>query len=146
MELALGREVPEPTGQHTLSFSLTNRAKRACSVFGYPSVALLNPAGQELPFVYQRSGDQVVTSQPPQRAELQPGDTAYLTINKYRCDLGDQDQAKIVELSLPGNALRLQVVLPPTAMSFAYCGPGDPGSTVSVSPLSATFGDTLAFH
>jgi hypothetical protein len=105
---------------------------------------LFDAAGGELPFTYRQGGDQVVTSHPPARVSLAPGGTAYVTINKYRCDLGAEGAASAVEVLPPGDTadLRLTLPVPPTALT--YCSPGDPGSTVSVSPIGATFGDTVA--
>ena len=146
MQAGLGPEVPEPTGQHTLTFVLTNTSKQPCELFGYPGVALLDDSGQEIPFTYAHSGDQVVTSRSPRQVELQPSEAAYITINKYRCDVGDREKVHTVELLVPGAASPIQLALSPTAMTFAYCGPGDPGSVVSVSPIAATMREALASH
>lgn len=142
--LDLGARISEPTGQRSLSLTLTNKSTRSCSLFGYPTVRLLDAAGRELPFDYLQAGDQVVTAHPPTRVDLPPASTAFVTLNKYRCDLGSQSTAGIVELSPPGDTAALQVILPSTALPLAFCGPRDPGSTVAVSPVGATFGDTVA--
>jgi hypothetical protein len=67
-----------------------------------------------------------------------------VTINKYRCDLEDKAAAGAVQLIPPGDAMPLQLALSPSAISLAYCGPGDPGSIVSVSPVASTLRETLA--
>src|SRR6185437_5376931 len=99
----------------------------------------------ELPFDYLQHGDQVITSDAPGRVDVSPGGTAYVTLNKYRCDLGDRAMARRVHLLLPHEATPLQVTLssPGPTISFEYCGPGDPGSIVSISPIAATFGRTF---
>ncbi len=135
--------IAEPSGQHSLALALTNTSTRSCSLFGYPSVRLLDAGGHELPFTYRQSGDQVVTSRPPLRVTLAPGGVAYVTINKYRCDLGEKGTAAMVALMLPGDTSTLTMTIPPS-LDLGYCGPGDPGSTVSVSPFGASLQDTLA--
>lgn len=141
--LAPADRISEPTGQHSLALALTNTSTRSCSLFGYPTIRLLDAEGRELPFSYQQSGDQVVTSRPPLRVTLAPGDVAYATINKYRCDLGDRGTATTVALVLPGDTSVLTTVVP-SSLNLGYCGSGDPGSTVSVSPFGASLDDTLA--
>jgi hypothetical protein len=144
LDLEPWQPVSEPTGQHTISLALTNRLSHACSLFGYPQVTLLDAAGHSLPFVFQQHGDQVVTSDAPEQIELAPGAVAYLTLNKYRCDLGDQAVANSLQLLLPGDQTVLSLSLPSESGVFGYCGAGDPGSIVSISPLEATFRATLS--
>jgi len=144
LQLAIGVGISEPTGQNTLSLALTNRSSTACVLFGYPAVTLLDGKGRALPFVYNHSGDQVVTGQPPTRVVLSPGETAFVAINKYRCDVGDQGLTSTVQLTPPANGMPLSVALAPPASRLTYCGPGDPGSVVAVSPVEPTFRDTLA--
>jgi len=143
--LNVGNRFSEPTGQHTLSLTLTNRSTRPCSLLGYPTAALFDAAGGELPFDYQQHGDQVVTSTAPRRVDISPGSMAFVTLNKYRCDLGDRAVASRVQLLLPTDATPLQATLSPlvSAMSFGYCGPGDPGSIVSISPIAVTLSETI---
>ncbi len=135
--------ISESTGQHSPALALTNTSTRSCSLFGYPSLRLLDAEGHELPFTYRQSGDQVVTSRPPARVTLDPGGVAYVTMNKYRCDLGEQGTTATVALVLPGDTSALTATVSPS-LELAYCGPGDPGSRVSVSPFGASLQDTLA--
>uniref|UniRef100_A0A7C1G2K0 DUF4232 domain-containing protein n=1 Tax=Thermomicrobium roseum TaxID=500 RepID=A0A7C1G2K0_THERO len=135
--------IAEPTGQHSVVLALTNVSGRPCSLFGYPTIRLLNAHAMELPFRYRQGGDQVVTSQPPQSVTLAPGNAAYVTLNKYRCDLGDREMAVTIALVLPGDPRTLMTTVPPS-LDLGYCGPGDPGSTVTVSPFGASLKDTLA--
>lgn len=144
LDLETGPLVSEPTGQHTISLTLTNRSSHACSLIGYPRVMLLAASGQVLPFDFRHQGDQVVTSAAPQQIELTPGAVAYVTLNKYRCDLGDQALVSSLQLLLPGDQTTLGLSLPAESGVFGFCGPGDPGSIVSISPLAATFGATLS--
>lgn len=146
LALGFGEPVSEPTGQHTLSLTLTNRSTGSCSLFGYPTVNEFDAAGAVLPFVYQDHGDQVVTASAPKRVELSPGGVAFVTLNKYRCDLGDRSLVSNVQLRLPDDDTPLELFLSAsrTTVSLGYCGVGDPGSVVSVSPIAPTFEATIA--
>jgi hypothetical protein len=66
LELAVGGRVAEPTGQHTLPPTLTNRSARPCSLLGYPAVALLDAADRELLFRYRRAATR--SSRPARRS------------------------------------------------------------------------------
>jgi len=139
LRLAVGSDrISPPIGQHPLPLTVTNASTRSCYLSGYPRVSLLDATGRELPFDVRHSGDQVVTSHPPTRVDLPPGSAAYVTINKYRCDRGDRGSASIVQLAPPNDATLLQATLTAAALQLGYCGPGDPGSIVSMSPIGAT--------
>jgi hypothetical protein len=144
LQLAVGDRISEATGQHSLSLTLTNQSSTPCYLFGYPKLTLLDSSGGELPFDYRTGGDQMVTSHPPTRVVVSPGRFAYVTINKYRCDVGDRGMPTTVQLIPPGDTLPLQLALPPSALDLGYCGPSDPGTLVSVSPVGSTFPDTVA--
>jgi hypothetical protein len=126
----------EATGQHTLVFALANRGSTACTLDGYPRVELRDAHGR-LPFVIHRGGDQMLTARPPGPVRLAPGRQAYLALNKYRCDRGDKRRPTRIVLVPPGERSRLSA--PVTGWFFGWCGRGDPGSTVSVTPIEPTF-------
>jgi len=138
LALKWGGRVSEPTGQNTLSLTLTNISATGCYLLGYPKVALVDAKGQVLPFKYLDAGDQVVTSALPEHVALAPATIAYVTVNKYRCDLGDLMQATVVRLGLPGETPLLAIPITDN-ISMTYCGSGDPGSTVYVSPIEPSF-------
>src|SRR5919201_814115 len=135
------RSPSPPTGRNPVTLALTNRSGRACFFDGYPTVAVLGVDGSELPFRYNRGGGMLVTSRPPARVEVPPGGSAYVTIDKYRCDLGSQQESAAVRLAPPGDSAALRLLLA-AHPRFDYCGPGDPGSTVDISPVAATVGGT----
>ncbi len=141
LQLGTGQPISEPTGQHSLSLLLTNTAHQACYLNGYPTVALVDSRGAIVPFSYSRSGDQVVTSALPSLVVIGPGGAAYVTINKYRCDLGDHQIAAAARLTPPGDTEPLQTPIGQYPI-LGYCGNGDPGSTVHVSPVEPTVGAT----
>jgi hypothetical protein len=61
-------------------------------------------------------------------------------LNKYRCDLGDRRAARTVRLGFPRAVPRevMGVAVQPRGW-IQYCGPGDPGSGVTVSPFELSF-------
>lgn len=142
LKLDLGQRVSEPTGQHTLALELTNVSASGCHLSGYPGVALLDSTARNIPFDYAESGDQVVTAKPPGNVDLAPRGIAYVTINKYRCDVGDITRSAGLRLTPPGSSSFVEVVIP-SDLDFAYCGPGDPGSTVHISPVEPSFTATI---
>lgn len=133
-----GGRVSEPTGQHTLSLVITNTSKTGCYLFGYPNVALVDRANRVLPLQYERTGDQVVTSATPNHVDMAPGASAYVTLNKYRCDTTDLMQATEARLTPPDLASSRTVSITDN-VSMDYCGPGDPGSIVHVSPVEPSY-------
>ncbi len=140
--VSTGERVSEATGQHTLALALTNTGGSPCTLHGYPTVTLLGPDGQPLPFSYARSGDQMVTADPPADVTLQPGGHAYAVVNKYRCDTGDVTPARWAEVTLPGASSGTRIAIP-DGLDLAWCGEGDPGSTVHLSPVTGTLRDAL---
>jgi len=136
LRLGIGPPVSEETGEDSLLLTLTNRSSAACFLEGYPPVTLDDAGQAALPFSYEHGGYQT-TGPTPQRVALAPQGTAYVMINKYRCDLGDRDTAATVGLIPPGGTTSLTLAIA-GLRDFSYCGPGDPGSTVDVSPVEPT--------
>ena len=127
--------ISEPTGQHTLVFRFTYHGSRSCSLYGYPSVAFYDRRGR-IPFAIRHRGDQVVTSTKPRRFVVGPRKAAFVVVNKYRCDRGDLRPASTLRLGFPRVKLRQRFAIAVRPKGWiAYCGPRDPGSGVSVSPL-----------
>jgi hypothetical protein len=135
LSIAPGDGWSEATGQHTLSFVLTNRGTSTCTLDGYPHVEFRDALGR-LPFVIHNGGDQMLTHRPPNRVRFAPGRHAYVAVNKYRCDRGDERRPNKAVLVPPGGGMQLSA--PVTGWFFGWCGLGDPGSTVSVTPVEAT--------
>ena len=143
LTLGQGEGVSEATGQHTLSMTLTNRGSVGCYIYGYPGVSLIDESGHTLPMDYRRSGDQMVTSRPPTHVDVDPGSVAYVTVNKYRCDTHTVMRASVVRLIPPDETTSLQLAL--GGVGLDYCGAGDPGSIVAISPVEATYLATTPF-
>lgn len=146
VSLTWGGQISEATGQNTLGLYLTNKSGTTCHMVGYPGVSFIDSGGAPISFVYRRGGDQMVTSKAPQTVNLPAGATAYVEVNKYRCDLGVKDQATTLDLILPNTSALLTLPLTtPGQPGIAYCGPGDPGSIVDITPVEPTAQATSAF-
>ena len=137
--LRLGPWISEATGQHTLALRLVSQSASSCVLKGYPSVTLSDRAGP-VPFLIRHGGDQMITSRPPTRVLVRPGRGAFVLMNHYRCDRGDLRATTVVKIGLRGHTRREIATLrltDPYRMPN-YCGPGDPGSVLTVSPFEPT--------
>jgi hypothetical protein len=135
--------VSEATGQNSFILTLKNTSSAPCYLDGYPHVELADETGKPIPFRYRSGGDQMITSLSPTVIMLAPGQTAYLMINKYRCDTGDKTPSRLVRVTPPGDAAALRMAVGDRP-DLAYCGPGDPGSVVDVSPVEETAKEVFA--
>src|SRR5581483_5893780 len=136
LRLDFGGRVSEMTGQNTTDLVLTNISGSICNLFGYPTVTLLDQAGKVLPFEYSHTGDMMTTSAQPRVVSLRPGWSAYVRINKYRCDVHADDTAAALRLAVPGSSS------PPLSSSFSgfsldYCAEAA-STTVTISPFEST--------
>jgi hypothetical protein len=135
---------PSPTtGAHPLALRLINRGPKACVLNGYPFVALRDAKGI-IPFVYRHHGDMMVTSRPPSLVLVRPGGSAYVLLDKFRCDLGERRVSTNVEIWLKGSTTRSRPV-GVLAERISLCKPGiaAEGRVVNVSPFEPTLRATL---
>lgn len=142
--LSVGKDLPAPTGRAPIALVLTNISDSACAIIGYPLVSLYDATGMELPFEYSHRGGQVVTSRPPALVIVPPNGAAHVAIEKYRCDTGDLALADTMRLLVPGSDVPLLLAMQHYP-GRGYCGPGDPGSTIAVSPVASSSADTTRF-
>src|SRR5262249_1896905 len=133
----VGLDVSEKTGQHTLMLRLVNRRRRACVFDGYPRIRTYDRVGL-IPFAITHRGDQMLTSRPPSRVVVRPQRAAWVAVNHYRCDLGEGRTATTLRID------EAVIRLSDRYQRLAYCGKGDPGSTLAVSPFEPTLRATLA--
>jgi hypothetical protein len=139
----LGAGIVEPglaaaTGQEPTVVALHNRSRRSCSLYGYPLIELHDARGA-LPFVVTDRSDMMVTSARPTPVELSLDSDAFILFNKYRCDAGDRRVASAARIRLPNapHSTAFPITLP-RFPRIGYCGRGDPGSFLSVSPVEPT--------
>ena len=86
----------------------------------------------------------MVTALGAHRVVVPQGGAAWVVLNKYRCDLGSHARVGEIELRLAG-AGRIGAVGPNSA-GWAFCGSGDPGSIVHISPFEPRLLDALRQH
>jgi hypothetical protein len=130
--------VSEATGQNTLIFRLTNRSAR-CELDGYPTISFADRHGR-IPFEIAERGDQMITGRSPRRVVAKRLGTVAVAINKYRCDGATLRVASAVRFRAAGTGLRLG--LAHASRSIGWCGNGDPGSTVDVTPFEPSVAAT----
>jgi hypothetical protein len=136
LRLELGKPIDEVTGQGTLLVAVINSSPQSCRLKGYPVIELLDRRNQRLAFVYRNRGDMMLTDVAPRLVTIRPGMHAYFAINKYRCDLAGEVPVSRMRVRLPGLSSRLVLDLPQGTRFSGYCGPGDPGSIVHISPVA----------
>ena len=119
----------EATGRRTLDWSLTN-VGRPCVLDGYPEITALDGQGRVVGFTYSRSGDAMTTSAAPHAVYLPTASSAWIRLDKYRCDVAAAAATSSLRLNLPstGGALEL------AGLSFDVCAQA-PSLTVVVSPF-----------
>ena len=132
--IAVGFAISPATGQNPLTLRLRNRGPNACVLLGYPAISLADRRGA-IPFAIRRGGDQMVTARRPTPVLVRVRGSAFVVLNKYRCDVGVRRLARTLRLGFPRDASRrLALALPPYPR-MGYCGNGDAGSTLTTSPF-----------
>ncbi len=126
-----GQLVSEASGQNTIDWSLTNLGN-PCVLNGYPAVTALDQQGRVLNFTYSHSGDQMTTAVPPQPVYLPTGSSAWVRLNKYRCDVTVQNTTTSFKFALPSGGGSLD--LSDLTRIFDYCAE-PPSLTIAVSPF-----------
>lgn len=143
LSIRLAGEVSPTTGAHPIALRVLNRGHNGCLVSGYPIVALRDGRGI-IPFVYRHGGDVMVTSRSPRPVVLRTGGSAYVLLDKFRCDLGDRRVSTRVQIGLKGSASRSrQVALGDLHISLCKPGIAAEGRIVNVSPFEPTLRATL---
>ena len=129
------------TQEHPILITLRNHSQSGCTLRGYPEPKLLNKSGTALPFAVSHSGDRQVTSHRPVLVLLAPGGPAFVLLGMTTCQTRRRTDAPILDLRLPGGSGRFRLRLRGPA---SFCGRGQVGSTIHVSPFERTFLATSA--
>jgi hypothetical protein len=123
-------------GMSNFALALTNTSSATCSLFGYPTITLLDSSGQPLPFQYGHANGFSVTHALPRPVLIPPRASAYAAFEKYRCDVRAKALATTVRLSPPDSAVRFDLKV---EQIYGYCTPDDsPGNHVIVAPIEPT--------
>lgn len=143
LSVRLATPVSPTTGAHPIALRLVNRGRAQCTLKGYPVVVIRDARGI-IPFVYRHAGDMMVTSRRPQRVSLRSGGSAYVLLDKFRCDLGTSRTSTRLQMGLAGSTARSRPVAL-TAMRISLCkrGIASEGRVVYVSPFEPTLRATL---
>jgi hypothetical protein len=144
LRLGLGPTVSEATEQNTLVLIIHNTSSQPCDLHGYPETVLWSNWTAALPFSYHHGGDEMLTVAYPHIVTLPAHGRAYAALNKNTCEAGQRHAAAVISLTPPGEdrALTLRLNHYPI---LGYCGPGQPGHTIDVSPVEPTFRDVLRY-
>jgi hypothetical protein len=134
LALSFGPRRSAATGQHLVGVVFRNATRHACSLRGYPTVELVGRRGGVLPFTVVWDAGRV------RRVDLRPGARAIAYVSKYRCDTTVRSVTRGLIVGSPeGGGLR-RLRLTAAGVSMDFCGRGDPGSVVHVSPVAAARG------
>jgi Protein of unknown function (DUF4232) len=136
------QDVSPTTGANPLALRFVNRGASACVLEGYP-IVVLRDANGVIPFAYRHRGDVMVTPRAPRPVLLRVGGSAYVLLDKFRCDVGDRRVSKSVQIGLKGSSSRSRQLS--VHAHIALCKPGiaAEGRVVNVSPFEPTLRATL---
>ena len=120
LRLHAGPDIVPLTSQDPQSFVLLNVGRVPCTLDGYPLLKFYDTARSLIPFHYEHSGDQEVTSCLPESVELAPDHAAFFVVNVFtaECSVFNPSAAKVAVAVAGGSE-----VLPnlPSEPSLGYC-------------------------
>jgi Protein of unknown function (DUF4232) len=146
LTLRAGATVVPKTMELPLLLELVNHSSATCTLDGYPRVQLRSASGTLYGYSYRDSGDLEVTAHKPALVSVSPGHGAWVLLNKTPC-IGNVDGRLVhrVWLMAPGTDGYLRLTLG-NVVFFDYCGAGDPGHTIDVSPVEPSAAATASPH
>jgi hypothetical protein len=118
---------------------LTNTGE-PCRLRGYPALVFADAGSHRIDFRVTHRPDRMVGGKPSSGLSLPTGSEAWFAMDKFRCDRGDREHVHLTSIRPSGATGGVTIDGP---RQWAYCGPGDPGSAVVVSPFEPTLGATL---
>lgn len=142
--IATGFQISPATGQNPLTLRLSNRGMRPCTLFGYPALSFADRRGV-IPFATRRGGDQMVTARRPAEVLVRPGRSAFVLLNKFRCDEGGLRLARKLRLGFPRDTSRRLSFGLPDYPRISYCR-GGLRTTVTTSPFEPSLAAAMRRH
>jgi hypothetical protein len=120
-------------GERAYPFRISNSSAKVCAIGGYPTVQVRNAVHHVVPFTYSYGRGRYVQQGSPRAFQLGAGESAYLLVARYRCDVREGQVGTHLEIGLPGRGGQLSVAL--GRMSFPRCNgqAPDAGNDVEVS-------------
>jgi hypothetical protein len=140
----MGFQISAATGENPLTLRLTNRGHSACALFGYPALFLADRRGV-IPFAIGRGGDQMVTARRPSEVVVRPGRSAFVLLNKFRCDDGELRLARTLRLGFPRDTSRRLFFVLPRYPRLANCR-GGYRTKLTTSPFEPTLAAAMRRH
>jgi hypothetical protein len=146
LTLRVGGTVVPKTMELPLLLELVNHGKGSCTLEGYPRLQLRSVSGTLYGYSYRDRGDAEVTAHKPAVVTVSPGHGAWVLLNKTPC-IGNVEGRLVHQVWLmpPGASTYLHLELGNIVL-FDYCGAGDPGHTIDVSPFEPSAAATAAPH
>lgn len=144
LSLGYGDKISPMTGEMGGVYTLTNRGKATCHLYGYPGVSFYDSKGRVLPFKYTMSSSHYMTHAAPRTVTLRPVARAYFLVAKYRCDIGNAMIATTIRVYPPNSRKQLteraSAVAGISGGTISYCkgGTKDPGQVVDISPVKVS--------
>jgi hypothetical protein len=125
--------VSSMTGEHAFFVQFMLTSTTACHLRGYPTASFMTRSGQAVPFrLVAGNGPYVTHRRPPRLDLIGAGDSFFVEVAKYRCDLRTLKTATKAAFRLPG-VNRAIVVHFGHITKFDYCD--EPQSqTIYISP------------
>ena len=137
LNISVGSLVSEKTEQSTAPIVLTNVSGKPCVVRGFPRIRLSDQYGGKLPFSYTHGGDQMITAAHPVTVHVAGHAAVYFAFNKNVCVGFTNRDARTLQVALPGGSSFSEPVHLRHYPILDYCPHGDPGSTITISPIEA---------
>jgi hypothetical protein len=128
LRLAHGGPVEGGTQQLAALLVLRNISSRACSMRGYPRVALLDSHGTKLSFTDRKGGDELGWSEPSKTVTLDPSTRAYVLILENTCTFRPTAIVSRIRLALPGHGSTETAGI--RSSGFQLCRANDPSGQV----------------
>jgi len=135
IEAENGPEISPMTGERAMSIALVNSGPGTCMLDGYPRVRNGHVRWQDPRLLTDHP-------EPVHREDCSIPGAAWGGCHrvrrdaKYRCDLGDFEEASSVQLTLPGAGERTALTVP-GGLSYCKGGPTDPGNVIAITPIES---------